>query len=110
MRKPDHARPSAPLMERAELVRLVRRIQALALEVQEPRRRGLDRADVEAKERLLEQGAGDWAPRECGVGDSAAMASSSCQTPTSFSSALPRERNSMQEPATRSRTVEDAST
>jgi hypothetical protein len=36
-------------------VRLVRGIQALTLELQEPRRRELDHADVEAKERLLEQ-------------------------------------------------------
>jgi hypothetical protein len=42
-------------VERAELVRLVRRIQALTLELQKPRRRELDQADVEAKERLLEQ-------------------------------------------------------
>jgi len=55
MPKPDHARPSGPRAERAELVRLVRRIQALTLELQEPRRRELDQADVEAKERLLEQ-------------------------------------------------------
>jgi hypothetical protein len=55
MPKPDHARPSEPLAERAELVRLVRRIQALTLELQEPRRRELDQADVEANERLLEQ-------------------------------------------------------
>ena len=55
MPKPDHARPSEPHAERAELVRLVRRIQALTLELQEPRRRELDHADVEAKERLLEQ-------------------------------------------------------
>jgi hypothetical protein len=47
--------PSEPRAERAELVRLVRRIQALTLELQEPRRRELDQADVEAKERLLEQ-------------------------------------------------------
>jgi hypothetical protein len=52
---PDHARPSEPRAERAELVRLVRRIQALTLELQEPRQRKLDRADVVAKERLLEQ-------------------------------------------------------
>jgi hypothetical protein len=55
MPKPYHARPSGPRVERAELVRLVRRIQALTLELQEPRRRELDQADVEAKERLLEQ-------------------------------------------------------
>jgi hypothetical protein len=30
-------------------------VQALTLELQEPRRRDLDHADVEAKERLLEQ-------------------------------------------------------
>jgi hypothetical protein len=36
-------------------VRLVRRIQALTLELQEPRRRVLDHADAEANERLLEQ-------------------------------------------------------
>jgi hypothetical protein len=36
-------------------VRLVRRIQALTLELQEPRRRELDHADAEAKEGLLEQ-------------------------------------------------------
>jgi hypothetical protein len=55
MPKPHHARPSGPRVERAELVRLVRRIQALTLELQKPRRRELDQADVEAKERLLEQ-------------------------------------------------------
>jgi hypothetical protein len=55
MPKPDHARPSGPRAERTELVRLVRRIQALTLELQGPRRRELDHADVEAKERLLEQ-------------------------------------------------------
>jgi hypothetical protein len=55
MPKPDHARPSEPRPERAELVRLVRRIQALTLELQEPWRRELDQADLEAKERLLEQ-------------------------------------------------------
>jgi hypothetical protein len=54
MPKPDHAR-SEPLAERAELARLVRRIQALALELQEPRRRELDQADVEAREGLHEQ-------------------------------------------------------
>jgi len=55
MPKLDHARTSKPRAERAELVRLVRRIQALTLELQEPRRRELDHADVEAKERLLDQ-------------------------------------------------------
>jgi len=55
MPKPDHARPPGPRAERSELVRLVRRIQALTLELQERRRRELDQADVEAKERLLEQ-------------------------------------------------------
>jgi hypothetical protein len=55
MPKPDHARPPGPRAERAELVRLVRRIQALTLELQERRRRVLDQPDVEAKERLLEQ-------------------------------------------------------
>jgi hypothetical protein len=55
MPKPDHARPSEPHTERAELVRLVRRIQALTLELQEPRRRELDQTHVDAKERLLEQ-------------------------------------------------------
>jgi hypothetical protein len=55
MPKPDHARPSDPRAERAELVRLARRIQALTLELQEPRRRELDQADLEAKECLLEQ-------------------------------------------------------
>jgi hypothetical protein len=54
MPKPDHARGSEPRAERPELVRLVRRIQALTLELQEPRRE-LGQADVEAKERLLEQ-------------------------------------------------------
>ena len=44
-----------PSSERSELVRLVRRIQALTLELEEPRRRELEQADVEAKERLLEQ-------------------------------------------------------
>jgi hypothetical protein len=55
MPKPDHARPWEPRAERAELVRLARRIQALTLELKGPRRPGLDHADVEAKERLLEQ-------------------------------------------------------
>ena len=55
MPKPDHVRPSGRPVERAELVRLVRRIQALTFELQEPRRRELDDADVEVKERLLEQ-------------------------------------------------------
>jgi hypothetical protein len=55
MPKLDHARTSKPRAERAELVRLLRRIQALTLELQEPRRRELDQADVEAKARLLEQ-------------------------------------------------------
>jgi hypothetical protein len=55
MPKPDHGRPSEPPAERAELVQLVGRIKALTLELQEPRRRELDQADVEAKERLLEQ-------------------------------------------------------
>ncbi len=41
--------------ERRELVRLVRRIQTLALEVQEARRRGVDTPAVDAKERMLEQ-------------------------------------------------------
>ena len=55
MPKPDHARPPGPRAERSELVRLVWRIQAPTLQVQERRRRELDHADVEAKERLLEQ-------------------------------------------------------
>ena len=48
-------RPPGPRSERSELLLLVRPIQALTLELQEPRRRGLDYADVEPKERLLEQ-------------------------------------------------------
>ena len=44
-----------PGSERSELVRLVRRIQALTIELHETRRLDLARADVEAKERLLEQ-------------------------------------------------------
>ena len=52
MPKPDMAARRA---ERAELVRLVRRIQELTLELKGPRRRELDHANVEAKERLLEQ-------------------------------------------------------
>jgi hypothetical protein len=59
MSKPDHARPSEPRAERAELVRLVRRIQALTLELQEPRRRELDQADVEAKEPCSSSCVGD---------------------------------------------------
>ena len=47
-------RPPGPRAERAELVQLVRRIQALTLELQEPQQRELDHADVEAKESLLE--------------------------------------------------------
>jgi hypothetical protein len=55
MPKPDHARPPSPPAERSELPRLVLRIQALTLELEEDRRRELDRADVDAKQRLLEQ-------------------------------------------------------
>jgi len=44
-----------PDAERDELARLVRRIQTLTLELQGPRRRELDTAEVEAKERTLEQ-------------------------------------------------------
>jgi hypothetical protein len=55
MPMPNHSHPSGPRPERAELVRLVGRIQALTRELEEPRRRELDHADVEAKERLLEQ-------------------------------------------------------
>ena len=46
---------SDPSGERRELARLVRRIQTLTLELQEPRRRELDSAQVEAKARTLEQ-------------------------------------------------------
>ena len=62
MPKPDHARPSGPRAERAELVRLVRRIQALTLELQEPRRRELDHADVKAKERAATKRARNLTP------------------------------------------------
>jgi hypothetical protein len=46
---------SDPSGERRELARLVRRIQTLTLELQEPRRRELDSAEVDAKARTLEQ-------------------------------------------------------
>jgi hypothetical protein len=48
-------RPAGPRAGRSELVRLVRRVQALTLELQEPRPGEPDHADVEPKERLLEQ-------------------------------------------------------
>jgi hypothetical protein len=44
-----------PRGERRELVRLVRRIQTLTLELQEARWRRLSPAEVEAKERMHEQ-------------------------------------------------------
>jgi hypothetical protein len=47
--------PAEPPAARPELVQLVRRIEALTLELQEPRRNELDRADIEARERLREQ-------------------------------------------------------
>jgi hypothetical protein len=47
--------PPEPSHEQRELARLVRRIQTLTLELQEPRRRELDSAEVDAKARTLEQ-------------------------------------------------------
>jgi hypothetical protein len=44
-----------PRGERRELVRLVRRIQTLTLELQEARWRRLSPAEVDAKERMREQ-------------------------------------------------------
>jgi hypothetical protein len=44
-----------PRGERRELVRLVRRIQTLTLDLQEARWRRLSPAEVEAKERMREQ-------------------------------------------------------
>ena len=41
--------------ERLELIRLIRRIQALTLELQELRRSERDAPDLDAKERRLEQ-------------------------------------------------------
>lgn len=48
--------------ERSELVPLVRRIQALTLEVQELKLRRGDVRKLHAKERTLEPCAGDWRP------------------------------------------------
>jgi hypothetical protein len=47
--------PLEPRGERRELVRLIRRIQALTLELQELRRREGGTPELEAKERTLEQ-------------------------------------------------------
>jgi hypothetical protein len=47
--------PPAPSHEQRELARLARQIQTLTLELQEPRRRELDTAEVDAKARTLEQ-------------------------------------------------------
>ena len=47
--------PLEPRGERRELVRLVRRIQALTLELHELRQRGGGTPELRAKERTLEQ-------------------------------------------------------
>jgi predicted nucleic acid-binding Zn-ribbon protein len=48
--------PPKPSNERHELARLVRRIQALTLELQEPRRRHQPHTrELDAKEQMLEQ-------------------------------------------------------
>jgi hypothetical protein len=47
--------PFEPRGERRELVRLVRQIQSLTLELQETRGRELHTPEVAAKERMLEQ-------------------------------------------------------
>jgi hypothetical protein len=49
------ANPSEPNSERRELARLIRRIQTLGLELQEPRRGELHAPEVDAKQRMLEQ-------------------------------------------------------
>ena len=54
MRNPGSG-PALPPGARAELVRLVRRIQAPTLEREETGQRELDPAEIEAKKRLLEQ-------------------------------------------------------
>jgi hypothetical protein len=48
-------RPFEPRPERRELVRLVRRIQAVTLELHERRHREGDTPELEAKQRTLEQ-------------------------------------------------------
>jgi hypothetical protein len=50
-----HASPFEPLAKRRELVRLVRQIQDLTLELHELRQREGDNAERQAKERTLEQ-------------------------------------------------------
>jgi hypothetical protein len=47
--------PTEPSSERRELARIVRRIQTLALELQELQRREADTPAVNAKERRLDQ-------------------------------------------------------
>jgi hypothetical protein len=47
--------PSEPSSERRELARIVRRIQALALELQELQRREAETPAVNARERRLDQ-------------------------------------------------------
>jgi hypothetical protein len=47
--------PFESTSERLELIRLVRRIQALTLELEELRRSERDTPDLEAKERRLDQ-------------------------------------------------------
>jgi hypothetical protein len=47
--------PFEPAGERGELVRLVRRIQALTLELHELRQRAGEISELDAKERTLEQ-------------------------------------------------------
>jgi UDP-glucose 4-epimerase len=50
-----YASPFEPPANRRELVRLVRQIQALTLELHELRQREGDSAELRAKERTLEQ-------------------------------------------------------
>jgi hypothetical protein len=51
----DDLSPFEPSRERRELIRLVRRLQALTLELRELRERKRDSAELEAKERALDQ-------------------------------------------------------
>jgi hypothetical protein len=51
----DDLSPFEPSRERRELISLVRRLQALTLELRELRERRRGSAELEAKERALEQ-------------------------------------------------------
>lgn len=55
MPNPGNGGSVVPTGARAELVRLVRRIQALTLELEVTRQGELNHADIEAKKCLLEQ-------------------------------------------------------